>query len=187
MQKYISAIFMFLTLGGLGFWTFGDIVWALSGKFKDKYGLPINASKDLGALPTALIAIFLIFVVLFLIGMLLAVFIPAYQNYADEQRSEDARIAAFLVSAAEEEYYDSHSSYTDDYNALTSGNYLDMDDAIIYGPIKLYSQSYGDGYRPCYSFKTSLKRAPEYASDYDSCKDYDYNAGDDYGAGGDEW
>ncbi|WP_340199016.1 TM2 domain-containing protein [Ascidiimonas sp. W6] len=40
--KIGTGIFMLITLGGLGVWTFIDLIYIITGSFKDKNGLKIK-------------------------------------------------------------------------------------------------------------------------------------------------
>ncbi|MDR2349313.1 MAG: TM2 domain-containing protein [Deltaproteobacteria bacterium] len=69
MGKIASGIFMFLTFGGLGLWAFADLLWAVCGKFRDQYGLPITATGETGNLALTLICVILGFYALIIIGL----------------------------------------------------------------------------------------------------------------------
>jgi hypothetical protein len=166
MKKYVSAIFMILTLGGLGFWAYADLIWALSGKFRDKYGLPINASRDLGVLPAVLIAVFVGLMGIMVIGLTASVIIPQFNKEIIDVRAEKVNDAMIGVVFAEEVYYAENGRYTDKYIELAIDYNFVMENYIDYGPIELY---YRGEESECYSFTVSNKFYPDVTETYNSC------------------
>ncbi|MDR2460295.1 MAG: TM2 domain-containing protein [Deltaproteobacteria bacterium] len=165
MGKIGSGILMLLTFGGLGLWSFIDIVLAACGRFHDNNGLPINVSRPINSVLLLLPILIFIFICFFIVGP--AITIPQYAKYRQKQLDTQVIHAYYRVRYAEEHYWQNHFFYTDDYNELENYTGLIRDPEVTYGPIRLYISD-TDPVRDCFAFKVKTKELP-YGYLYSSC------------------
>jgi TM2 domain-containing membrane protein YozV len=180
MGKTISAVIMLLTLGGCGIWTLIDLVWVLSGKFRDKYDLPINTGGNLGNLVYIIIAVILVFYV-FVFGITASL---VYSNYYSKiknfqgdlyqqlnEQDYEMRLsyASSDVVLAEYDYFDDNGTYTTNYDALVNKYELVLDDEINYGSIDIYTTQTDGEDNLCFSFTIYMKNSVDDSIFFDSC------------------
>jgi hypothetical protein len=161
MGKIITGILMILTLGGLGLWSFIDLTLAMSGRFHDKNGLPINVSRPINT-ALKIIPIILLSLVYF---CLIALLVVLYGDYRFRSMDNAAQTAYQNVVKAEDAYYFRYHKYTNDWGELRNSMGLTMDNYVEYRDLIMRVDSSGC---PCYEFKVK-HRFLTYGYKYSSC------------------
>jgi hypothetical protein len=162
MGKIITGILMILTLGGLGLWSFIDLILAMSGRFHDKNGLPINVSKPIS---TGLILLPIILLSLLYLFYLFVVLIAGYAEYREGVMDSAAQSAYHNVALAEEAYFAKYGKYSNDLEALRNYAGLTMDSNVEYRDLVWGNNRSGE---TCFEFKVKHKDL-DYGYKYSSC------------------
>jgi TM2 domain-containing membrane protein YozV len=184
MGKIKSGILMILTLGGLGIWSLIDLILAMSGRFHDKNGLPINLSRPINTvlifLPIILLFLLYLFYIIFILvagyreystdakdtaaqspypNVVLALedYLAKYEEYTDDRErlmDSAAQSAYHNVALAEEAYFAKYGKYTDDLEVLRNYAGLTMDSNVEYRDLIWGNNRAGE---TCFEFKVKHK------------------------------
>jgi TM2 domain-containing membrane protein YozV len=169
MNKYATGVMMLCSLGGLGIWSLIDLIWILSGKFKDKRGLPINYTGDLGRKPAVIIIIVAFFCGFVVLGVLASISLPEYARLSAEIRDRMATEAGLSASSAQDVFYVRYGRYAETYEDLEKETSFRRKDSIEYGPIEIYYPPPGSEESTCFRLATRSKEGARVEHAYEDC------------------
>jgi TM2 domain-containing membrane protein YozV len=140
LGKKITGVLMALTLGGLLFWSFSDLVVSIFGNCKDSKGRVLDKRYNL----SMAIAMFVLSVLVMLCwGVVLYAFIlpPLFSDLMKASREHSVASAYQAVIESEDRYFAMNSNYSDSYTQLREKAGLKLLPGVHYHEIRLVENS----------------------------------------------
>jgi Tfp pilus assembly protein PilE len=164
MGKIVTGVLMLVTLGGLGIWSIIDMIIFIFSNFNDGKGRPLVDKNK--SLVTVFAIIYILFIVVFFLGIIAAIAIPQYARYRQGSQDNAAQSAYHAVALAQEAYFANAGRYTNSYKDLTEQAGLIIDRNIEYSNIRTYRASN----QPCFQLQVNHIASGSTVYDYDSCR-----------------